>query len=96
MQRNDSLADGYPAGLLNPHSNVDLLAVDNHCQGCSQADGDHCCMVRPRPGGPTALLHRFSCDGDYGFNPFDGPTGLKMAYETHILPKLLPNREQSA
>jgi hypothetical protein len=37
-------------------------------------------------------LNFFSADGDYGWNPFEGATGIKAAYEKHILAKLLPNQ----
>eukprot|EP01052_Picozoa_sp_SAG31_P014191 SAG31_NODE_873_length_11325_cov_34.061197_4_plen_330_part_00 len=38
-------------------------------------------------------LNFFSADGCYGWScPFDGPTGLRTAYEQHILPKLAPNQ----
>jgi hypothetical protein len=37
-------------------------------------------------------LNFFSADGDYGWLPFEGPTGIKEAYEEHILSKLAPNQ----
>lgn len=38
-------------------------------------------------------LNWFSADGCYGWScPFDGPTGLRTAYEQHILPKLAHNQ----
>ena len=37
-------------------------------------------------------LNFFSADGDYGFLPFEGPTGIKAAHEQHILDKLAPNQ----